>query len=133
LSILQCFGLTVNYKKSRLTPAAQFEHLGLKVDLRSRHFAAPHEKVVKLRAAALQLAQFCATHKRFCNKKQLASFVGLAISLSPAIPAGRFKLLALYDSINSVPGWNNSIMVRLTNCGYRSLKFFWSTLAYEYC
>ena len=39
------------------------------------------------------------------NKKQLASFVGLAISLSPAIPAARFKLLALYDSINSVEGW----------------------------
>jgi hypothetical protein len=59
-------------------------------------------KVQKLRAQAMKLAEFCASHRRFCNKKQLASFVGLAISLSPAIPAARFKLLALYDSINSV-------------------------------
>jgi hypothetical protein len=58
----------------------------------------------------------------------LASFVGLAISLSPAIPAARFKLLALYDSINLVEGWGKSVMVRLSNMGYRSLKYFWSTL-----
>jgi hypothetical protein len=127
-TILSCFGLTINVKKSRLTPATQFTHLGLGVDLRTRQFVAPREKVIKLRSAAMQLAQFCAKHKRYCNKKSLASFVGLAISLSPAIPAARFKLLALYDSINSNPSWNSKVMVRLTNCGYRSLKYFWSTL-----
>jgi hypothetical protein len=57
----------------------------------------------------------------------------LAISLSPAIPAARFKLLSLYDSINSVEGWHNSIMVRLSNNAYRSLKFFWSVLIPSQC
>lgn len=102
--------------------------MGLRVDLRKRLFAAPSEKIKKVKAAALHLAQFCACHKRFCNKKAVASFVGLAISLSPAIPAARFKLLSLYDSINSVMGWSNNIMVRLSNNAYRALKYFWSTL-----
>ena len=94
---------------------------------------APAEKVRKLRAAALKLAQGAAQHRRYYNKKQLASFVGMAIALSPAIPAARFKLLALYDSINSVSGWNKQVVVRLSNMGYRALKYFWSTLSVDYC
>ncbi len=54
--MLQCFGLTINFKKSRLVPSAQFDHLGLRVDLRARQFIAPREKVLKLRASALALA-----------------------------------------------------------------------------
>lgn len=63
----------------------------------------------------------------------LASFVGQAIALSPAIPAARFKLLALYDSINSINGWGPQIMVRLSNMGYRSLKYFWTQLTVSDC
>jgi hypothetical protein len=35
------------------------------------------------------------------NKKLLSKFIGTAIALSPAVPAGRFKLLHLYDSLNT--------------------------------
>jgi hypothetical protein len=42
-------------------------------------------------------------------------------------------LFPLYDSINSVEGWGKTVMVRLTNMGYRSLKYFWSTLSVDYC
>jgi hypothetical protein len=55
-TILSCFGLTINVKKSRLIPSAQFTHLGLGVDLRTRQFVAPREKVIKLRSAAIHLA-----------------------------------------------------------------------------
>lgn len=58
----------------------------------------------------------------------LASFIGSAISLSPAIEAGRFKLLPLYDSLNSIDSWRSHVAVRLTNGAYRSLKYFWSCL-----
>lgn len=88
--MLQCFGLTINSKKSNLVPTARFNHLGLRVDLRRRQFVAPAEKVRKVKAAALKLAQSASQHRRYCNKNQLASFVGMAIALSPAIPAARF-------------------------------------------
>jgi hypothetical protein len=57
----------------------------------------------------------------------------MAIALSPAIPAARFKLLALYDCINSVVGWGKQVMVRLSNMAYRALKYFWTTLCLSYC
>jgi hypothetical protein len=68
-----------------------------------------------LRGAALELAQFAATHRRWVNKKLLASFAGLAISLAPAIPTARFKLLAIYEAIASDPSWSPSTFVRLSN------------------
>lgn len=61
----------------------------------------------KLRASALVLATFAASHRRHVNKKALARFVGSAIALSPAVPAGRFKLLPLYDALNSVQSWRS--------------------------
>ena len=54
--MLECFGLTINTKKSRLQPATAFDHLGLRVNLKTRSFSAPLPKVQKLRSAALALA-----------------------------------------------------------------------------
>ena len=71
--------------------------------------------MAKLRAQARDLAQFAAAHRRWVNKRALASFVGFAISLSPAVPAGRFKLIALYDALSSIDSWSRSVMVRLSN------------------
>ena len=59
--------------------------------------------------------------------------VGFAISLAPAIPAARFKLLPLYDSLNSVHSWQRGVAVRLTNAGYRSLCYFWTQLSPADC
>jgi hypothetical protein len=56
LTVLECFGLTINTKKSRLQPATAFDHLGLRVNLKTRSFSAPLPKVQKLRSAALALA-----------------------------------------------------------------------------
>lgn len=119
LEILNCFGLTINRKKSFLVPAHRFQHLGLVVDLRQRLFAAPRAKVVQVRDMSMQLAKFAAQHRRMVNKKVLSKMVGTAIALSPAIPAGRFHLLPLYDSLNANFSWHPSTMVRLTNAAYR--------------
>lgn len=54
--------------------------------------------------------------------------IGFAVALSPAIPASRFKLLPLYDSLSSENSWKRSVAVRLTNAGYRSLIYFWTKL-----
>ena len=61
-------------------------------------------------------------HRRWVNKKDLSKFIGTAIALSPVVPAGRFKLLHLYDSLNIVQSWSKFVNVRLSNGAYRSLK-----------
>lgn len=53
--------------------------------------------------------------------------------MSPAIPAGRFKLLPLYDAINSVFSWHPNAVVRLSNTGYRALRHFWTQLVTYQC
>lgn len=73
----------------------------------------------KLTQLALDLAVYASKHKRFVNKRNLASFVGTAISLSPAILGGRFHLLPLYDSLHLNSSWSHSAVVRLTNSAYR--------------
>jgi hypothetical protein len=82
--------------------------------------------VQKLKQLSLGLAKYASQHNRFVNKKSLSEFVGFAISLSAAIPAARFKLLPLYDAINQVSSWSNNVAVRLSNAGYRVLKYFWT-------
>ena len=67
--------------------------MGLICDLHKREFAAPGDKVYKVKTLAKELAVFAAAHRRWVNKRVLAKFVGTAIALSPAIPAGRFHLL----------------------------------------
>lgn len=62
-------------------------------DLRKREFSAPTEKVTKVKSLAKELAVFGASHRRWVNKRLLSKFIGTAIALSPAIPAGRFHLL----------------------------------------
>jgi hypothetical protein len=103
------------------------------VDLRAREFAAPPPKVTATRAMALQLAQSAAAHRRWVNKKQLARFVGTAVALSPAIPTGRFRLVALYEALASVESWAPSVFVRLSNQAYRALTYFWTKLATRTC
>lgn len=131
--IVECFGLTINESKSRMCPAHRFEHLGLVVDFRLRSFAAPPDKLRKVKSMALELAQYAANHRRYVHKRQLASFVGTAIALSPAVPAGRFHLLPLYDAIRSDSSWRHSTVVRLSNGAYRQLKFFWTQLRLSDC
>jgi hypothetical protein len=53
--------------------------------------------------------------------------------LAPAIPVARFKLLPLYDALNSVASWKSCTTVRLTNAGYRALRFFWTCLKVADC
>ena len=132
-TILDCFGLTINEAKSSLSPATRLEHLGLVVDFRKREFAVPPAKLCKLKSLAMELALHAASHRRYVPKRVLASFVGSAISLCPAVPAGRFHLLPLYDAINSVPGWKRTTVVRLSNGGYRQLKYFWTQLQLRDC
>ena len=59
--------------------------------------------------------------------------MGTAISLSLAIPAARFKLLPLYDALNTDVSWHRHTAVRLSNAGYRALKFFWTQLQVSEC
>ena len=132
-NLLSCFGLSINEAKSHFTPRQRFDHLGLVVDLHKRAFSAPPLKVAKLRAQALDLARFAALHRRWVNKKLLAKFVGTAISLSPAVPTTRFRLVALYESINSNPDWSPATFVRLSNQAYRSLVHFWTQLKSSEC
>lgn len=76
---------------------------------------------------------FGASHRRWVNKRILSKFIGTAIALSPAIPAGRFHLLQLYDSLNSSQSWRSDVMVRLSNGAFRQLKYFWSQLLPSHC
>lgn len=86
-----------------------------------------------MRARAYELAAAAAKHKRYVSKRVLASFLGLGVSLSPAIPAGRFNLLPLYDALTQVSGWAKTAMVRLSNQAYRRLKDFWTRLTVSAC
>lgn len=123
--LITCFGLTLHPAKSDLVPRTRRQHLGLIVDTTSRHFRVPPHKHTALIASARALCTFAAAHRRWVSKRDLARFCGLAVSLSPALPAGRFNLLPLYDAIASRPSWSPTTMVRLSNAAYRRLRGFW--------
>lgn len=103
--IIDCFGLQVNAAKSDFVLRSRREHLGLVIDLNKRAFSLSPTKLGRLKGLGVKLAKYASSHRRLVSKKQLAEFVGLAISVSPAVEGGRFNLLPLYDCLNSVEGW----------------------------
>ena len=131
--VLTAFGFTVNEKKSDFTLRWRRIHLGVEIDLHQRAFRVDPAKLTRLRGMSLALAKEAAAHKRYVFKRDLAKMVGLAVAVSPALPGGRFHLLPLYDSINSVDGWRASLKVRVTNSAYRRLREFWSKLQLTDC
>jgi hypothetical protein len=133
VEIVSCFGLILHPSKSDLSPKPRRCHLGLDIDTTERYFRVPAHKHVALTAHAGALLTFAAQHRRWVSKHLLASFCGSAISLAPAIPAGRFHLLPLYDSIGRDPSWAPRTMVRLTNAAYRQLRDFWRHLPLPAC
>ena len=67
------------------------------------------------------------------SKRLLAKFIGYAVSLSPALPTGRFNLLPLYDVLNTVSSRHKLAVVRLNSCAYRRLLNFWMKLSLQDC
>lgn len=56
------------------------------------------------------------------RKRELAKCVGYLQSCCLALPEGRFKLIELYTSMNSKPGWSLNTSVQLSNAAIRILK-----------
>ena len=59
------------------------------------------------------------------NKKLLARSLGLFQSCCLALPNSRNHLIELYSSLNSKPGWNSSLSVKLLTKAYKQLQCYW--------
>ena len=49
------------------------------------------------------------------------------------MPAGHFRLLPLYDALNSILSWKPTVVMQLSNAAYRSLVHFWTKLKVPDC
>ena len=119
--------------KSFLSPATKFVHLGLVVDLRHRRLDVPFDKLSRVWQQAADLLTFACSHRHWVAKHALAAFMGLAVSLSPALQTGRFHCIPLYDALASSPSWRLATIVRLSNLGYHRLRDFWLCLSPQQC
>lgn len=64
----------------------------------------------------------CKTHKRFINKRKLASFIGYLQSCSLAIPSARLHLVQLYTDLNKLPGWHSTASIRISHKSLKEIK-----------
>jgi hypothetical protein len=65
------------------------------------------------------------THHGRVNKKLLARAIGFFQSCCLALPNSRAHLIELYSSLNSKPGWNSALTVKLLTKAYKQLKCYW--------
>ena len=64
-------------------------------------------------------------NQRLVPKKLLASTIGFLQSCCLALPSGRIHLIDLYSDLNSTPGWNSRIKIKLSHRSYKELRHFW--------
>ena len=121
-AVLDLFGLSRNPKKGEWEPTQTLVHLGLGVDTVRGLFFVPPERQAKLQRAAREILGVSAGSCSLIGKRRLAGFVGLAQSVSLAVPPARHHLRSLHDCVASQPGWGGH--VRLTDAA-RSDLLFW--------
>lgn len=121
-SLLLRLGLSRHPTKGSWFPTQSLTHLGVHVDTVRGLFTVPASKLASLRHRAALVLQYARSHRRWVSKRSLASFVGLAVSLSLPLPSVRLWTRALYDVMAQRQGW--SCDVRLTHAAFRDLDRF---------
>ena len=100
--LLDMLGLAYKPEKCTWTPTRRLYHLGLEIDLEQGRFLVPPKKASALQHTARDLIVRAKANKRRINSRDLARFVGRAMSCELAIEPARFFLRALY---NDLGGW----------------------------
>ena len=87
LSLLERLGLSVNQKKSNLTPSQTVDYLGVTFHLDTLQLSLPDSKI-----SAIQLKCEAALAHPFQSRRVLESLVGLLNFAAPFVPLGRLRL-----------------------------------------
>jgi len=119
---LAWLGLDANEKKCHWEPTQRLRHLGLEVDTQRGLFLVPPDKETKISQFARVLKVEALAQRRLCPARRLAQFVGLAQSVSLAVPAARLFLRSLHDSLSTKESWNSN--VRLGRQALRDLQWW---------
>lgn len=127
-ALLQRLGLSWHPTKSNWTPTQRLVHLGLELDTYEGVFRLTGTRRNKVRAAAGALKVEAKGRARTVPAKQLARFLGLAVSCQLAVPASRLYLRSLYDALEQKSHWGSRVRL-----GRQALKdlCFWEQIAKE--
>ena len=85
------------------------QHLGLEIDTKLGLFRVSTARGAKIRRAAATLEVLATQRRRAIPAKQLAAFTGLAQSVYLAVPAARFFLRALHNTLSNKVTWQSSV------------------------
>jgi hypothetical protein len=99
--LLESLGLTINYKKSELSPTTRIKYLGFILNSETMTISLPDEKKCRVHATAMQMLNI-----GICTARKLAEFIGLLVSCTPGVRYGmihtkmleRDKFIALSKS-----------------------------------
>lgn len=120
--LLQQLGLTRNEEKGYWEPVQDLVHLGIGIDTVRQLFYVPPSKMQTLQGAARSLLKYAKSHCRWVSVRNLAKFVGLAMSLRLALQQVRTYTRALYDAMSEKASWQAD--VKLSKQAMLDLEFF---------
>ena len=102
LELFQCLGLTVNVRKSRLTPSRSLVYLGVQFHLDSLTLALPVSKVLSIR----RLCRRCLS-LTFMSRRNLEHLVGTLNFAAQFLPLGVLRLRPLVAWMNACSSPNS--------------------------
>jgi hypothetical protein len=95
---LSSLGLQRSVGKGVWEPSQLLTHLGVVLDLHSQTFKTDPNRLRRLEEMALVIARSPARHQRWCDRRLLKVFCGLAVSVLLSAPTIRLFLRRLYDA-----------------------------------
>ena len=96
MSKFQSLGLSINFKKSTLTPSQEVEYLGVIFHLDTLEFSIPKDKID---AVFLRSKQIASNH--YSTRRELESLIGQIGFISTYLPLGRLYILPLISWLNA--------------------------------
>ena len=126
--MLQRLGLHRSPTKGVWEPTQRIDHLGMTIDTARGLFMVPPTRVAAIQHQARRLYGYAAASARRVPAKTVASFAGIALATSLAVPPARLMTRALYDALRSRPPaapWSHR--VRLSSQAMTDLRW-WAAL-----